>query len=202
MVIVLYTNFITYIYSLNCFTKLGYLVSTIIFNSILTAINNTTINPNFFILLLYCCIIGEVLDPMNVELRAKVRKELRLVLKSVKYRVISKSIFVSLEYYTNVLAHVIVINNQRGGGDVQTEFSIEEHDENRVYRTDSFALSYKNGDEVPKFHTFEGIPINNFEYLKLRDLIEEVEGNGIVASWMNRNYDFIFNPSDTVRSSD
>lgn len=146
--------------------------------------------------------IEEVLDPMNVELRAKVRKELRLVLKSVKYRVISKSIFVSLKYYTNVLAHVIVINNQRGGGDVQTEFSIEEHDENRVYRTDSFALSYKHGDEVPNFHTFEGIPINNFEYLKLRDLIEEVEGNGIVASWMNRNYDFIFNPSDTVRSSD
>lgn len=136
--------------------------------------------------------LEEVLDPMNVELRAKVRKELRLVLKSVKYRVISKSIFVSLEYYTNVLGHVIVINNQRGGGDVQTEFAIEEHEGRRIYRSDSFALSYKNGDEVPQFHTFEGISINNFEYLKLRDLIEEIEGNGVVARWMYNNYDFIF----------
>ena len=136
--------------------------------------------------------IEEVLDPLNVELRAKVRKELRLVLKSVKYRVVSKSIFVSLEYYTDVLAHVIVINNQRGGGEVQTEFAIEEHDGCRVYRTDSFVLSYKKGDEVPQFHTYEGVPINNFEYLKLRDLIEEVEGNGIVSSWMYKNYDFVF----------
>ncbi|MFG0515141.1 recombinase family protein [Kluyvera intermedia] len=136
--------------------------------------------------------LEEVLDPMNVELRAKVRKELRLVLKSVKYRVISKSIFISLEYYTNVLAHVIVINNQRGGGDVQTEFAIEEHEGRRIYRTDSFALSYKNGDEVPQFHTFEGVSINNFEYLKLRDLIEGIEGNGVVARWMYHNYDFIF----------
>lgn len=136
--------------------------------------------------------IEEVLDPLNVELRAKVRKELRLVLKSVKYRVVSKSIFVSLEYYTDVLAHVIVINNQRGGGEVQTEFAIEEHDGCRVYRTDSFVLSYKIGNEVPQFHTYEGVPINNFEYLKLRDLIEEVEGNGIVSSWMYKNYDFVF----------
>lgn len=77
--------------------------------------------------------IEEVLDPMNVELRAKVRKELRLVLKSVKYWIFDKRIFIRLEYFNDVLAHMLVINNKRGSGEILNEVSIEEKNGERIY---------------------------------------------------------------------
>ncbi|MGP8841513.1 recombinase family protein [Klebsiella pneumoniae] len=70
--------------------------------------------------------MDEVLDPMNIELRAKVRKQLRLVLKAVKYWMFDKRIFIQLEYFNDVLSHMLVIDNKRGGGEVMYEMSIEE----------------------------------------------------------------------------
>lgn len=46
--------------------------------------------------------MDEVLDPMNIELRAKVRKQLRLVLKAVKYWMFDKRIFIQLEYFNGL----------------------------------------------------------------------------------------------------
>lgn len=63
---------------------------------------------------------------MNIELRAKVRKQLRLVLKAVKYWMFDKRIFIQLEYFNDVLSHMLVIDNKRGGGEVMYEMSIEE----------------------------------------------------------------------------
>ena len=77
--------------------------------------------------------INKVLDPMNVELRAKLRKELRLVLKSVKYWIFGKRIFVQLEYFNEILSHVLVIDNKRGGGEVLHEIVISESNGERVY---------------------------------------------------------------------
>lgn len=77
--------------------------------------------------------MDEVLDPMNIELRAKVRKQLRLVLKVVKYWMFDKRIFVQLEYFNDVLSHMLVIDNKRGGGDVIYEMSIEERKGERIY---------------------------------------------------------------------
>ncbi|MFG0800808.1 recombinase family protein [Leclercia sp. GLN_9] len=75
----------------------------------------------------------DVLDPTNVELRAKVRKELRLVLSSVKYILDDKRIFISLKYFNEVLSHLIVINNKRFGGEVLQEISITEKNGERIY---------------------------------------------------------------------
>mgnify|MGYP001429908307 CR=1 FL=1 len=77
--------------------------------------------------------MDEVLDPMNIELRAKVRKQLRLVLKAVKYWMFDKRIFIQLEYFNDVLSHMLVIDNKRGGGDVIYEMSIEERKGERIY---------------------------------------------------------------------
>ncbi|EFV9652930.1 resolvase, partial [Shigella sonnei] len=77
--------------------------------------------------------INKVLDPLNVELRAKLRKEVRLVLKSVKYWVFEKRIFVQLEYFNDVLSHTLVIDNKRGGGEVLHEIVISETSGERVY---------------------------------------------------------------------
>lgn len=118
--------------------------------------------------------IEEVLDPTNVELRAKVRKELRLVLKSVKYRLIGNAIFVHLEYFNDYLTHVLVINNKRGGGDMLTEFIIEQRDNVRIYSTDSFSLTHKVGDELPVFSTADNRPISFVEYTLLQDYIREL----------------------------
>lgn len=77
--------------------------------------------------------LSDVLDPTNVELRAKVRKELRLVLSSVKYILDDKRIFISLKYFNEVLSHLIVINNKRFGGEVLQEISITEKNGERIY---------------------------------------------------------------------
>ncbi|HGF0738084.1 TPA: recombinase family protein [Klebsiella pneumoniae] len=77
--------------------------------------------------------MDEVLDPMNIELRAKVRKQLRLVLKAVKYWMFDKRIFIQLEYFNDVLSHMLVIDNKRGGGEVMYEMSIEEKKGERIY---------------------------------------------------------------------
>jgi len=77
--------------------------------------------------------LSDVLEPTNVELRAKVRKELRLVLSSVKYILDDKRIFISLKYFNEVLSHLIVINNKRFGGEVLQEISITERNGERIY---------------------------------------------------------------------
>lgn len=77
--------------------------------------------------------LSDVLEPTNVELRAKVRKELRLVLSSVKYILDDKRIFISLKYFNEVLSHLIVINNKRFGGEVLQEISITEKNGERIY---------------------------------------------------------------------
>lgn len=137
--------------------------------------------------------IEDVLDPLNVELRAKVRKQLRLVLKSIKYRLVGNKIFVHLEYFNDYLTHVLVINNKRGGGDILTEFIIEQRDDVRRYNTDSFSLTYKEGDELPVFSTMENRAINFIEYMVLREYISSLEGDdSVVAGWMEHNEDFIF----------
>lgn len=137
--------------------------------------------------------IDEVLDPMNVELRAKVRKELRLVLKTIRYRLIANAIFIHLDYFNDYLTHVLVINNKRGGGEMLTEFIIEQRDNVRSYKTDSFSLTYTEGDELPVFRTLDSRPINFIEYVLLRDYIRELEGEESVTSvWMNCNEQFIF----------
>lgn len=74
-----------------------------------------------------------VLDPMNVELRAKVRKELRLVLKEVKYWVYGKNILVKLQYFNNVNSHILVINNKRQRSEVIFEAVVEEQGKERIY---------------------------------------------------------------------
>lgn len=78
--------------------------------------------------------LESILDPMNVELRAKVRKELKLVLSKITYRVLDKYILVELQYFTDVLKHVLVIDNKRGGGEVETEITITQKDGVRVYQ--------------------------------------------------------------------
>ncbi|MFO3953275.1 recombinase family protein [Enterobacter hormaechei] len=134
-----------------------------------------------------------VLEPTNVELRAKVRKELRLVLKSIKYRVIAHVIFVQLEYFNDYLTHVLVINNKRGGGDLLTEFVIEQASNVRRYNTDSFSLTYTDGTDMPVFSTPDSRPISFVEYVLLRDYIREIEGEeSLTLGWMNRNEQFIF----------
>jgi len=77
--------------------------------------------------------LSDVLEPTNVELRAKVRKELRLVLSSVKYILDDKRIFISLKYFNEVISHLIVINNKRFGGEVLQEISITEKNGERIY---------------------------------------------------------------------
>ncbi|WP_347115964.1 recombinase family protein [Leclercia sp. S52] len=77
--------------------------------------------------------LSDVLEPTNVELRAKVRKELRLVLSSVKYILDDKRIFISLKYFNEVISHLIVISNKRFGGEVLQEISITEKNGERIY---------------------------------------------------------------------
>ncbi|KYC14860.1 recombinase family protein [Citrobacter sp. AATXR] len=77
--------------------------------------------------------MDEVLDPLNIEIRAKVRKQLRLVLKAVKYWMFDKRIFVQLEYFNEVLSHILVIDNKRSGGEVLYEMSIEVRNGERIY---------------------------------------------------------------------
>ncbi|WP_202307397.1 recombinase family protein [Dryocola clanedunensis] len=78
--------------------------------------------------------IDAVLDPMNVELRAKVRKELKLVLSRVSYWVFDKLIFVDLKYFTDVLSHALLIDNKRGGGELLQEIAITQQGKERTYR--------------------------------------------------------------------
>lgn len=137
--------------------------------------------------------IDEVLDPMNVELRARIRKELRLVLKAIRYRVIANAIFVHLDYFNDYLTHILVINNKRGGGEMLTEFIIEQRNDVRIYKSDSFSLTYTEGDKLPAFSTLDSKPINFIEYILLRDYIRELEGEeSVTAIWMDRNENFLF----------
>ncbi|WPO93744.1 recombinase family protein [Buttiauxella sp. HR94] len=77
--------------------------------------------------------LDSLLDPMNVELRAKVRKELKLVLSGIHYWVLDKRIFVHIKYFNDVLSHTLVIDNKRGGGTVLQEIAITERDKERTY---------------------------------------------------------------------
>lgn len=77
--------------------------------------------------------LDDVIEPTNVELRAKVRKELKLVLSEVKYWLDEKRIFVMLKYYNEVLTHTLVINNKRFGGEILQEIAITEKNGERTY---------------------------------------------------------------------
>lgn len=137
--------------------------------------------------------IEEVLNPLNVELRAKVRKELRLVLKSIRYMTVGDVIFAHLDYFNDYLTHVLVINNKRGGGDMLTEFIIEQRENVRRYNTDSFSLTYTEGDKLPVFSTPDSRPINYIEYVMLREYILLLEGKeSVTLGWMNHNEHFLF----------
>lgn len=77
--------------------------------------------------------MNEVLNPLNVELRAKVRKELRLVLKDIKYWAFGKEIYVQLQYFNGLNKHQLIINNSRGTGEVIYDASIEDKATDRIY---------------------------------------------------------------------
>ncbi|QLO88689.1 recombinase family protein [Enterobacter sp. RHBSTW-00975] len=136
--------------------------------------------------------INKVLDPMNVELRAKLRKELRLVLKSVKYWIFGKRIFVQLEYFNEILSHVLVIDNKRGGGEVLHEIVISESNGERVYTVNEegktvFIASVTSGTDmwslaISRTKTLDdvGLYLNllnreNFEILVNEDLIDWID---------------------------
>ncbi|GJL43879.1 hypothetical protein TUM17577_50880 [Enterobacter asburiae] len=136
--------------------------------------------------------INKVLDPMNVELRAKLRKELRLVLKSVKYWSFGKRIFVQLEYFNEILSHVLVIDNKRGGGEVLHEIVISESNGERVYTVNEegktvFIASVTSGTDmwslaISRTKTLDdvGLYLNllnreNFEIVVNEDLIDWID---------------------------
>ncbi|PLL92569.1 resolvase, partial [Klebsiella pneumoniae] len=136
--------------------------------------------------------INKVLDPMNVELRAKLRKELRLVLKSVKYWIFGKRIFVQLEYFNEILSHVLVIDNKRGGGEVLHEIVISESNGERVYTVNEegktvFIASVTSGTDmwslaISRTKTLDdvGLYLNllnreNFEIVVNEDLIDWID---------------------------
>lgn len=86
-----------------------------------------------------------------------------------------------------------MINNKRGGGEMLTEFIIEHRNDVRIYKSDSFCLTYTEGDKLPAFSTLDSKPINFIEYILLRDYIRELEGEeSVTAIWMDRNEKFIF----------
>lgn len=136
--------------------------------------------------------INKVLDPLNVELRAKLRKELRLVLKSVKYWIFGKRIFVQLEYFNEILSHVLVIDNKRGGGEVLHEIVISESNGERVYTVNEegktvFIASVTSGTDmwslaISRTKTLGdvGLYLNllnreNFEIVVNEDLIDWID---------------------------
>ncbi|MCD2461374.1 MULTISPECIES: recombinase family protein [Enterobacter] len=135
--------------------------------------------------------INCLLDPMNVELRAKVRKELKHVISKVTYQVIDKYILVRLHYYTDVLSHVLIIDNKRGGGDIVSQIAIYTKDSTTIYTTPSFALTTSN-DEIPRIHFMENVPLNQIDYELLLISADSVECSDSVTSWMRHNHNFLF----------
>ncbi|HDR2864892.1 TPA: recombinase family protein [Enterobacter asburiae] len=135
--------------------------------------------------------INCLLDPMNVELRAKVRKELKHVISKVTYQVIDKYILVRLHYYTDVLSHVLIIDNKRGGGDIVSQIAIYTKDSTTIYTTPSFALTTSN-NEIPRIHFMENVPLNQIDYELLLISADYVECSDSVTSWMRHNHNFLF----------
>lgn len=128
--------------------------------------------------------IDSIIDPMNVEIRAKVRKELRLVLSMITYRVIDKFILINLEYFSDVLKHVLIIDNKRGGGDILTQITIQNVNESTSYETPSFKILVTN--EILSLDSTGVISMN--DYALLLNYIDSIDSTSQIASWLRENY--------------
>lgn len=128
--------------------------------------------------------IDSIIDPMNVEIRSKVRKELRLVLSMITYRVIDKFILINLEYFSDVLKHVLIIDNKRGGGDILTQITIQNVNESTSYETPSFKIIVTN--EILSLDSTGVISMN--DYALLLNYIDSIDSTSQIASWMRENY--------------
>ncbi|MBK0077885.1 recombinase family protein [Kosakonia sp. S58] len=131
--------------------------------------------------------LDSILDPMNVELRAKVRKELKQVLSKITYRVIEKFILLELHYFTDVLKHILIIDNKRGGGTLQTQLCIRRVDGGIWYEAPSFKLEV-NERELVLVHDGD---INIIEYSLLLNYVDTIQTAKNVAEWMRNQFSFL-----------
>ncbi|WP_081946089.1 recombinase family protein [Cedecea neteri] len=135
--------------------------------------------------------IDNLLDPLNVELRAKVRKEIKQVVSKITYRVIEKYIVVNLQYLTDVLSHVLIIDNKRGGGDLVCQIAIYVKDRITIYETPSFSLTVES-EGMPRINFNNSESLNQIDYSLLLNYVDDIEGANTVAEWMRHNMNFLF----------
>ncbi|HIE9725339.1 TPA: recombinase family protein [Klebsiella variicola subsp. variicola] len=141
--------------------------------------------------------MDSLLDPLNVELRAKTRKELKQVISKITYAVEGKFIVVRLYYFTDVLTHVLIIDNKRGGGEVLCQIAISTKGDTLLYETPSFTITVKDG-EIPRIRFNDDVPLNEFHYILMLNYADSEERTEPVASWMRQNYDFLFHNMDST----
>ena len=130
--------------------------------------------------------IESLLNPLNVELRAKARKELRHVLSKITYRVIGKHIVVRMRYFTDVLEHVLIIDNKRGSvGEVVCQIAVHNKDGITTYETASFKLIAT--DEQLTIEVPQEIVLN--DYVLLLNYIDGLKDDHStnVAVWMREH---------------
>lgn len=118
--------------------------------------------------------IDDLLDPLNVELRARVRKEIKQVVSKITYRVIDKYIVVNLQYFTDVLSHVLVIDNKRGGGNLISQIAIYVKDHITIYETPSFSLTAEN-EGMPQINFNNSEPLSQIDYSLLLNYVDGIE---------------------------
>ncbi len=128
--------------------------------------------------------IDDALKPTNVELRAKIRNEIKQVVRRITYKVVEKNIFVGIEYFTDVIRHLLVIRNKKDNV-LEHDIVIFNHNGTMKYETSSFSLEV-TGDEL-----ILDIPesVNITDYSILLNYVDGLDGSENVANWMREHFD-------------
>lgn len=136
--------------------------------------------------------IDEALDPTNVELRARIRKEIKQVVKMIKYRIIAKNIILEVNYYSDVLKHIIIVENKKDNKLI-SEVAISIADNITTYQTPTFSLVEQEG--VITLNVDE--KINILDYSLFLNYLDGLD-NSNVAFWMREHFNHLTNEANSI----
>ena len=141
----------------------------------------------------------ELFNIHNYPLRSRYERELGKLVNRITLLRDGKNYIAQLFYKNqSMLKHILImVNNKKKGYHLAYDLRFYRTEDSYQYGTDSFVISIKDGEDMPKINFIndedgKNVPINYLDYTMLQNYIITMPRGKEIFEWMKRNVSFLF----------